>query len=304
MARFAMPVPSREDVRLGILNILAAVLAFSTVNALVKWLVATYPVGEVVFFRGLFAMVPALILLAHHGRISALRTQRLPEHVGRGFVQFLSTICIFTAFGMMPLADAVAITFSNPLFITLLSIPLLGEKVGPHRWAAVIAGFVGILVIVRPGGGVFELGAIFALLNAALGASVTTALRRMSLTEANVTLIFYQSFTACVLGFALLPFGWVTPASWTDLSLLVLVGLCSGAGQYFWTQGYRLAPATVAAPFSYTSMLWALLFGFWVWGEVPSIAVIFGAAIVISAGFYILWRETVRGRDVVRQPQH
>lgn len=302
MARFAMPAASREESRRGIFYMIAAVFVFSAVNALVKWLVETYPLGEVIFFRCLFALAPALCLVAASGGVAVLRTSRLPEHAGRAFLQFLSMLSIFTAFGLMPLADAVGITFSGPIFMTVLAVPLLGEKVGVHRWGAVLAGFLGILLMVQPGPGIVEGGALFALFNALVSASVTIAIRRMSLTEATATLVFYQALITFCLSLLLLPFGWAMPG-WRDAGLLALVGLASGCGQYLWTQAFRLAPAAVAAPFSYTSMIWALLFGFALWGDLPGPAILGGATVVITAGCYILWRETVRGAPIVRQPQ-
>ena len=143
-----MPVPSREEVRAGIFYRAASVFVFSVVNALIKWEAARYPVDEVAFLRCAFSLVPCLAVLAGGGGRRQLRTQRLDSHVGIGVLQFVSMISMYTAFGMMPLADVVAITFSTPMFLTLLSIPLLGERVGPHRWAAVLLGFAGVLVMV------------------------------------------------------------------------------------------------------------------------------------------------------------
>jgi|GEM_PF-1120435 len=206
-----MPASSREDIQRGIVYVLLAVFTFSAVNALIKWLSAVYPVTELVFFRSVFALAPTFALVATHGGISQLRTRRFGEHLARAFIQFLSMTSIFTAFSMMPLADAIAITFAAPLFMTVLSIPLLGERVGIHRWGAVVVGFAGVLLMVRPGPGVLESGAVFALMNAFLSASVTIALRRLSVTESSTTLVFYQIVIPAGLSTLLLPFGWVTP---------------------------------------------------------------------------------------------
>lgn len=293
MSKVVMPVPSREEIRHGIFYMIASVLVFAVVNALVKYLEDDYPVSEVVFFRSVFALLFALALLTRHGGFPTLRTRRLPEHVGRGALQFVSMVCIFIAYHLMPLADAVAITFSSPLFLTLLSIPVLGEKVGRHRWGAVLVGFVGILIMVRPGAGVLSVGALLALVNAGFGASVTIALRRMSLTERPVTLVTYQALVASVLSVAILPFGWVTP-TWQGALGLAAVGLISGVGQILWTQAFKLAPAAVLAPFSYTSMIWSIGLGFFIWGDVPTALLLAGSAVVVASGLYILYRETRR----------
>jgi drug/metabolite transporter (DMT)-like permease len=293
MTGFAMPVSTREEVRRGILFVVAAILVFSVVNAIVKWLVVRYSVVEIIFFRSSFALLPCLFLIATHGGVPVLRTRRLHEHITRSALQFISMTCIFTAFGLMPLADAVAITFSSPLFLTVLSIPLLGEQVRMHRWSAVVVGFIGVLIILPPGSGMLKSGALFALTNAIMNALLTIAVRRMSVTEASTALVFYQTLVTAVIALILLPLFWVSP-SLLDIGLFGAAGLLSGIGQYWWTQAYRFLPAAVAAPFSYTSMVWSLVLGYAVWGDIPTAAVLSGAVIVVASGLYILYREAIR----------
>jgi drug/metabolite transporter (DMT)-like permease len=293
MTSFSMPAPTREEMRRGFAFVISSVLVFAVVNAIVKWLVVRYSVVEIICFRSSFALLPCLVLIATHGGWRVLRTHRLREHVTRAALQFVSMMCIFTAFGMMPLADAVAITFSSPLFLTVLSIPLLGEQVRIHRWSAVVLGFVGVLIILPPGAGLLQGGAILALINATMNAFLTIAVRRMSVTEASTALVFYQTLVTAVIALVLLPFFWVTP-SLADLGLLAAAGLLSGTAQYWWTQAYRFLPAAVAAPFSYTSMVWSLILGYALWGDIPTAPVLYGAVIVIASGLYILYRETVR----------
>ncbi len=300
--RFVMPAPSPEEVRAGICYMLASVFVFAVINALVKWEAARYPLGEVVFFRSGFSLLPCLALLAGGGNPwRRLRTRRLKQNIGLGILQFVSMMLIFAAFGMMPLADAIAITFSTPLFLTLLSIPLLGERVGPHRWAAVLVGFAGVLLMIRAGGGLggglASTGALLALANAALGALGAIALRRMTLTEPSLILVTYPALVTTVLSVALLPFGWTTPG-WGDGLLLAGIGLGSGIGQFWATQAFRFAPAAVAAPFGYLTMIWSMGLGYLFWGDVPTAMLIAGAAVVAASGLYILYRETVR-----RSPQ-
>jgi drug/metabolite transporter (DMT)-like permease len=293
MTGFVMPVPTREEVRRGIIYVVASIFVFALTNALIKWLVVRYSVVEVIVFRSSFALVPCLYLIATRGGVLTLRTKRLHQHVTRSVLQFVSMICIFTAFGLMPLADATAITFASPLFLTMLSIPLLGEQVGVYRWSAVIVGFAGVLIMVQPGPGLLQSGALFPLANALINACVTIAIRRMTLTEASTTLVFYQTLVTGLIGLGLLPFFWLTPDLF-DLALFSATGLLSGIAQFWWMQGCRFVPAAVAAPFSYTSMIWSLALGYLVWSDVPSTAVLVGAAIVIASGLYILYRETIR----------
>ena len=299
MSHFTMPTPSPDEIRRGIFYAIASVFIFAAANAMVKWLVADYPLNEVVFFRCAFALVPCFVLVATHGGWTAcLRTGRMRDHAMRAISQFLSMVSIFMAFRLMPLADAVAIQFASPLFLTVLSIFLLGERVGIHRWSAVVVGFVGVLVMVRPGPGMFASGALFALFNAVISASVTIAVRRMSLTESSTTLVLYQGFFTTVFSLCLLPLGWVTPG-WLDAAMLIAVGVLSGIGQFCWTQAFRFAPAAVAAPFSYLSMIWALGFGFVLWGDVPTVQLLAGGGVVAASGCYILYRETVRRRQKI-----
>jgi drug/metabolite transporter (DMT)-like permease len=293
MDKVVMPVPTREEVRRGILYMVLSVALFALVNALVKYQEAVYPVSEVVLFRSIFALLFSFVLVQRDGGFSILRTHRIAEHLGRGTLQFISMVCVFIAYHLMPLADAVAITFSSPLFLTVLSIPLLGEQVGRHRWAAVIVGFVGIMIMVQPGPGTFSLGAILALANSALSASVTIALRRMSLTERPATLVTYQAMVAVALSVLILPFGWVSP-TWQGGLGLAAIGVISGLGQILWTQAFRLVPAAILAPFSYTSMIWSIGLGFLIWGDMPTAVLIGGACVVAMSGLYILYRETLR----------
>lgn len=289
-----MPVPSREEIRRGIFLMIASVFVFAAINVLVKWEVARYPLGVIVFFRCIFALLSGSVLLAAQGGLPLLRTRIIGAHIARSAIQFTAMLCMFTAFSMMPLADAVGVSFAAPLFLTVLSIPMLGEKVGPYRWAAVVVGFCGVLIMVQPGNGALQFGALFALTNAGLNAFATIGVRRMTLTEHSATLVFYQVLTTTVLSALMLPFfDWVMPA-WIDLLALAAIGLASGAGQYLWTQAFRFAPAAVAAPFNYTAMVWAMVFGYVVWGDIPTLALIAGALIVTSSGLFILYRETLR----------
>jgi drug/metabolite transporter (DMT)-like permease len=291
MIRRASPIAPSDPLGRGMLCLLAAIFAFAAANALVKWSVARYPVGEVIAFRCWFALIPCACFVGAGGGIKVFRTNRLGEHLTRAIAQFLSMSAIFLAFGMMPLADAVAITFSSPIFLTVLSIPLLGERVGVHRWSAVALGFVGTLIMVRPGSGMFGLGACLALANAAIGAWVTIAIRRMSRTEGHATLLGYQLALAALFSLALLPLGWTTP-SWRDAAIMALIGLASGVAQYWWTRAFTSIPVSSGAPLTYTAMLWATLFGFLLWGDVPDAVLLLGSALVMVSGCYILYRET------------
>jgi drug/metabolite transporter (DMT)-like permease len=301
MRSSSLPPATRSDIRRGILYMVGAVFVFSLLNAAIKWQVARYPVGEVVFIRCLFALIPCFVLVAISGGLRVLRTRRLGWHVSRAMLQFVSMSCNFLAFSMMPLADAVAIGFAAPIFLTALSVPLLGEKVGVYRWGAVAFGFVGVLIMVRPTGDVLNSGALFALANATFGALLSIGIRRLSATEASATLVFYQAVTTFLIATATLPFFTWVPTTWEDFFMIGAIGVCSGVAQFWWTQAFRFTPAAILAPFSYLSMIWAVLMGYLVWGDVPTLTLIGGAVIVAMSGLFIAYRET-RRRGAASQP--
>jgi drug/metabolite transporter (DMT)-like permease len=180
---------------------------------------------------------------------------------------------------------------------------LLGEKVRLHRWSAVIVGFVGVMIMARPVellSGSFNLGVVVALGSALTSALAMAMVRQLSRSEASLTIIFYFSaIGAVLLGLAMLPFHFVVP-SWHEMPLVVAVGLVGGTAQFFLTQAYRYSPASALSPFTYTALIWSTFLGWVVWAEVPSVATVAGAAIVIASGLYIIWRETYRRVVVVK----
>lgn len=279
----------------GIAFMCAAALAFTMVDALAKWLSARYPTTEIVFFRGLFAFIPVLALVARSGGMAAIRTRRPTAHVLRSTFALVAMVASFLAFTRMPLADVIAISFSAPLFVTGLSVLLLGERVGVRRWSAVLVGFLGVLIMVRPGG---ETGwpAWSALLTALCIAGSAIVIRTMSNTERSVTIVFYNTLTIAGVGAMTLPFAWVAPTA-SDWPALVALGVCGGIGQLCLTESYRSAPVSAVAPFNYSAILWATLFGFAIWGDVPDLSLVAGAALVIGSVLYLLHRETVVRRN-------
>lgn len=293
--------PRSDRVPLGILYMLASTVVFAGVNALVKWEVALYPVGEVAFFRSLFSLIPCYLIILPRTGLGVLRTEHPFAHVKRALSQFCSMTSLFIAFKFMPLAGAIAISFSAPLFTTLLSILILKERVGIHRWSALLLGFAGVLFVTRPGPGLLQSGALFALANAVLISTVAIAIRRMSRTESTETLTFYQLTLITCFTALLLPLGFALPA-WQDALFLALAGLGNGVAQYWWTKALHLAPPSAVTPFNYLSLVWATIIGYLVWGDAPTRRLVIGSAIVVGSGLYILWRETVRRRERAAAP--
>ena len=266
-------------------------------HAISKWLIAKYPIGQVMFSRSFVSLtVCAAFVLPVHG-LSVFATRRPRDHVLRGLSQSISQTFSVLAFGLMPLAGAIAINFSAPLWAGLLSVIWLKERAGPTRWLALLSGFLGVLIVANPGVDSLTLGAIFALINAVMVGTVTMAVRGMTATKSANTLLMWQLATIAAFHSLLLAFGFQWPTLGDGL-LLVLSGIINLIAQYFWTRALVLAPATAVSPFFYFMLVWALGIGFVVWGEVPSIELLIGSCIVVASGLFLLWHETQRRRRV------
>ncbi len=274
----------------GIAYALVGVLVFSIQDAMAKWLTADYAVMEILFFRGLFALIPCALIVSRTGGRASLRTRRLGHHLGRAALLMGALVCYYLAIRSMPLADAVAISFSAPLFMTALSVPLLGEHVGARRWAAVVVGFVGVLIVARPGSGAFDAAALLVVAASLFYAGAMIATRSLNRSESSGAIMFYFTLTSIVASAGFVPFQWVTPTP-ADAALLAALGLIGGFGAFFVVESFRHAPVAVIAPFDYSGLVWAALFGFVLWGDVPGPAVLTGAAVIVASNLYIIRRE-------------
>jgi drug/metabolite transporter (DMT)-like permease len=285
-------VTSRQN-GAGIGFMLLAVTLYGFMDALIKYQAARYPVVEVMFFRSLLALVPLAWLVRRGGGLASLRTRQPKLQAVRAIIGFVSLICFIEAFSLMPLADVVAIGFAAPLFITALSVPLLGEQVGWRRWSAVLVGFLGVLIMVRPGSGLLGIAAVVALLGTLTYALSIITIRRLSATDGNApTVASFTVFAVLATG-AVLPFYWATPAA-GDWIMLVAIGLLGGAAQIAFTHAFSLAPPVIIAPFDYANMLLATMLGYLIWGDVPTATILAGAVLVIASGLYIVYREAMR----------
>lgn len=252
------------------------------------------PIFETLFFRNAFAFIPIAIYIHRTTGFGVLRTSRPGGHAARALVGLTGMIGGFVAVSHLPLTEATALSFSAPLFMAALSVPLLKETVGPHRWAAVAVGFVGVLIMIRPDpANLANVGVIFAMIGAVGSALAMITIRQISVTEPGPRIVFYFTVAGAVAGLASLPFGWVMPDAGT-FALLALMGLLGGVGQLLLTEAIRVAPVAVVAPFDYTQLIWASLFAFLVWGELPRALTLVGAGVVAASGLYILYRETIR----------
>jgi drug/metabolite transporter (DMT)-like permease len=286
-----------DHVPRGIGCMVLATMLFSTASALTKWQVGIYPVGEVVFSRSISSLVVCAAVMLPMTGFSVYVTRRPWDHFARGLSQATSQTLFALAFTLMPLAGAVSINFSAPLFAALVSILWLKERATFSRWAALLIGFAGVLIVTDPGRNSFTLGALFALGNAVMYGTVTVAVRGMTKTESANTLIIWQLTVIAFLHSFLLLFGWRWPAP-LDALMLFGSGFANAIGQYFWTQSLRLAPATAVGPFYYLMLVWALIFGYFVWGDVPSAGLLLGSTIVVTSGFFLFWREARLQRSI------
>jgi drug/metabolite transporter (DMT)-like permease len=277
----------------GIMFMIGATVMFAISNAISKWVVASYPVGEVMFARSFSSLIVCSAFMLPATGLAVFATQRVRDHLARGLSQAISQTFTVIAFSLMPLAGAIAINFSAPLFSGLVSVLWLKERAGAARWGTLLVGFVGVLVVVQPGADSFQLGALFALANAVMYGSVTVAVRGMSKTESANTLLMWQMVTLAVFHAFLLVFGfrWPTPQ---DAALFGSMGVANAAAQYLWTKALHAAPATAVSPFYYFLLVWSLVLGFFVWGDIPTMSLLAGSGIVVASGLFLLFHEAQR----------
>lgn len=294
---------------LGIgLKVLSA-LAFTLMSAGIKLVGERYPVGEVVFFRSAFALVPLVVWLAWCGDLrGAVATTNLKGHLLRGIIGSCGMFAGFVSLSYLPLTEAVAIGYASPLMVVVLAALVLKETVRAYRWTAVAVGFCGVLVMLAPhlgGGSAAVLGAgpmvgvAFALLGAACAAAATIQVRRLTAGESTGAIVLYFSLLTTVLGLLTLALGWRLPGP-LDLALLVLIGILGGIGQILLTESFRHGDASLIAPFEYTTMIWAVLIGWLAFGQLPGATVVIGGLVVAASGIFVLWRERRLGLSRAR----
>ena len=278
-----------------ILQAVGAVVLFSVSDAMAKVLRVSLPAAEVAWLRYMTFAAFAAVLAARNG-LPALRSRRPGLQVLRGVTLVGSAAFFIAGLGRLPLAEAAAISFISPAFITALSIPFLGEVVGIRRWAAVLAGLLGVLIVIRPGGGALQAAALFPLASAACWAVTIIVTRRMGTLDRSETTLLWSAWTGLLLLTALVPFGFIVPSA-GQVALGVGIGLAASTGQYVLILAYRRAAASLLAPFSYVQLLSSTLLGALVFGAVPDGMTLLGASVIIASGLYTIHRERVRARE-------
>ena len=273
-----------------------SVCAFSIMDLLVKWS-QDYPTGEVLFFRGFFGLLLTYFLIPKDKLKSFYKTDRKLEHFFRCFAGIIALIAIVVALRELPLAVVVSLSYAAPLFITVLSIFLLGEKVGIFRWIAVLIGFVGVLVISEPGFNEVNYLYILPIIFCIGMAFVTITIRKLSTSEAVWLISIFFTLTITFVSLFTIPFGWILP-SLNDFILLALIGVTGGGANLLLTQSYKLSEVSLVAPLKYLSLIFAILFGYLIWDEIPSYKNLVGAALVITASLIILRREIYYNKKI------
>lgn len=296
---FGVEPGHRRAATFAILLTIAAVFLFTVMDTIAKWLMQSYPVEQVVWARYSSHTLLMLFFIPVYGARTLLWTRRPIAQFSRGALMVGSTLSFFAALSFIPLTDAYAVSFSSPILVTLLSIPLLGEKIGVRRWSAMLVGFAGVLVVIQPGSGVASGASALALLTALQYAFYQIVTRKLSGSETALALLFYSSLVGTVVMSAWVPFVWQTP---TLLDGLVLsgLGLLGATGHLILIRALTLAPVSTTAPFGYLQLIWAMVFSFLLFGDVPNLPTLAGAALVVGSGLYIFrrtaWLQAQRTR--------
>ena len=293
----------------GILFLIVAILTFSLQDIAVRWMGGNYPVLEIVIFRSIVAMPCTLLFFYYEGKRGLPKTTRYGLEYLRGIFLFLSFTTYMMSLAALTLADIAAIRNSAPLMITLLSVVLLGERVGPRHWLALLVGFMGVLLIVKPGSANFNLGSIFILLSTLLYALTVMLTRQLRTTDSSATMAYFSSLVYIVVSFILAPLsllvGEVPNAhpsitflfrAWTMPSLLDFIimsglGLVWAVSMYFMARAYSVARASVVSPFEYIALPISVMWGLVLWREIPTWVTGVGAFLTVVSGLYILFRE-------------
>ena len=266
-----------------------SVCAFSLMDVIVKWS-DDYPVGQVLFFRGFFGIIPILFLIPKERFYDFYKTERPILHIKRCFAGLIAIVSIFIALRNLPLATVVSISFASPIFTTIFSIFLLKEKVGFYRWLAVLVGFIGIIIISEPGFSALNIYYIYPIIFC-LGLSyVAIAIRKLSSTEPVWLISFFFSFSILIFSFFSIYQKWIMP-SFFDLILLSSIGILGGIANLWLSQSYKFSEVSLVSPLKYLALVFAIIFGYFVWDEVPTIKTLMGASLVILSSFIIFRRE-------------
>jgi len=282
--------------QLGFLYMFLSVCAFSVMDLIVKWS-DNYPLGQVIFFRGFFGLVLYYFVIPKERLKDFYFTKRPMLHFSRCFFGLMALLSIFTALRNLPLATVVSISFAAPIFTTIFSIFFLSEKVGYFRWLAVFVGFVGIIIISEPGLSSLNVYYIFPVIFVLGMSYVAISIRQLSSTEPVWLISLYFSAAITLAGLFTIPYGWVMP-NLTDLILLSLIGIFGGVANLWLSQSYKFSEVSLVTPLKYLALVFAIIFGYFIWDEIPTIKTLVGATLVITSSVIIFRREILLKKQI------
>jgi drug/metabolite transporter (DMT)-like permease len=295
-----LPTTSADSPLFGMAIAVFAFLALSCMTLFAKLLSDSYHVVEIAFLRNIIALLPFVVMLAFPSQRGMLRIRSRPGIIAiRALIGTANVVMVFGAFSLLPMANATSILFASALFTPVLGVIFLGETVGPYRATAVIVGFIGVVIVAQPGGGAGDwnlLGMTFALGGAFVAATLGVMLRLLGQSEAPQTVTFYFLFLGALMVAPIVPFVWRTPV-WADAPYILGLGMSGFLMQISLTLAFKYAPASVIAPLTYTQIIWATLFGWMVFSDVPALNIIVGAAIIISSSLIVIMRERYLARQ-------
>ena len=282
--------------QLGFLYMFLSIIGFSLMDVIVKWSV-DYPIGQILFFRGFFGIIFYFFIIPRDRLHNFYQTKRPGLHSLRCIAGLIAIVAIFIALRKLPLATVVSISFAAPIFTTIFSIFLLSEKVGIYRWLAVLVGFIGILIITEPGISELNIYYIFPIIFC-LGLSyVAITLRQLSSTEPVWLISLFFSIAITLLSFLTIPFGWVMP-SLNHFVILSLIGIFGGVSNLWLSQSYKYSEVSLVTPLKYLTLVFAIIFGYFIWGEIPTFKTLIGAFLVIISTLIIFRREIYKKKDI------
>ena len=281
----------------AVLYMVGSVICFSTMDLIVKYL-NNVPFGQVLFMRFFFGMIPILFLIPRDKFLTFYKTKRPILHTFRAVSGTIAIIALFVGLRNLPLADVISLTFTGPLFVTVMSVIFLSEKVGIRRWTAVVVGFIGMLFIVRPAFETMNFYYIFPVIFSLGFANVAISIRSLSKTEPNYLIAFYFSLLSLLVGLSTIIDGWIWPTPY-EAFLFVLLGLAGGVANLLLTQSYRLADASLVSPIKYLSLVVAVVAGYFIFSEMPKSMTLFGASLIVISSFIIFKREETLKKQVV-----
>ncbi len=280
----------KDNFRVALSFLMLGVAGGLALDLCAKWLLVDYSLEQFVFLRSAFGVIFFLLSSRWYGGLGSLKTKRWEWHLLRTFLATGAMFGFFYGLTLMPLVNALTIAFTAPLIVTAMSVPFLGEHVGWRRWLAVVAGFIGVVIVLRPGEGMFTPASVAVLFAALCWAGLSVTARKLATTESSFSLSLYITAGPLLASSFLLPGGY-TPPTKQGWILFIVAGLCSALAWVGIVGGYRRAPPVVLAPFEYTALIGAAIAGYLIWDEVPDRWVITGATIIIASGIYIVFRE-------------